>query len=549
MWSIHYDPAGNAPHLFPLASVRGCDLAAGTGECSLQGLGGGAGNIFKINYDVDFLAGAKAKLNPCAHLRAESRFGAPTICPTGGVAGTNVAEMLAVLSPVPREVQARTGHALANPGLVTLDVKGEQATSGQYLFPFGIGLGGISVPEMVEVNLDALATPTIFAGIPWNLDRRLSPGGCDGACETTPQPLDPFPYEGPGLDPRTQATFPAFAYADSVYTASLLTRAADRILSFVDPVLGKPNGNATVLAWPPVDPAPRAISPTPEVALVCAAAPPPNRPPVAVADVAITSAGVPVIVAVLANDSDPDGNPITVTAVTDGSGGTVANNGSSVTYTPGAGFTGADAFSYTIADGAGGTATAPVTVTVNPPANVPPVAVADQASTVAGQAVQVPVLANDTDPDGDPLSVVAVTQGANGAVVNNGLSVTYTPAPGFVGSDAFTYLIADGRSGVSIGNVTVTVASPETVVVQLSLFRTTGSEWRVGGTTTAPGATLTIHLGATLGGAVVGTTTAAANGSWSFRELGSTVPPDASRQVSIESTGGGTRLGVNVTVR
>ena len=55
-------------------------------------------------------------------------------------------------------------------------------------------------------------TPSEFSGIPWNLDRRLSPGGCDGACEagavtgTNAQfRLDPFPFEN--IDPRTQANF------------------------------------------------------------------------------------------------------------------------------------------------------------------------------------------------------------------------------------------------------------------------------------------------------------------------------------------------------
>ena len=160
-------------------------------------------------------------------------------------------------------------------GLVTVDVNGEPATNGQYLFPFGIGLGGIDIPAFDEINLDGLNTPTIFAGIPWNLDRRLGPGGCidtdgDGVvdCETTPQPLAPFPFEG--LDPRFQASgLPTGPYTDPAFTASPLSHAYDRILSFVDPGKGKFDGNATVLAWPPAEPAPLTIVPTPEVVLVC----------------------------------------------------------------------------------------------------------------------------------------------------------------------------------------------------------------------------------------------------------------------------------------
>ncbi len=131
---------------------------------------------------------------------------------------------------------------------------GNAATHGQYLFPFGMGLGGIDIPNFFEINLDGVASPIMFSGIPWNLDRRLSPGGCfpEGVCEGTPQPLDPFPFEI--LDPRLQASLPLGAFTDQTYTQTSLPRVADRILSFVD-ATGRANGNATRLAWPPVNPA------------------------------------------------------------------------------------------------------------------------------------------------------------------------------------------------------------------------------------------------------------------------------------------------------
>jgi len=269
IWSLHYDPETNEPHEFPLASTRGCDLAAGAGECTNQGLGGGAATIFKIRHDVDFLAQpTDPKLDPCAHLRAA---GFP-VCPLGGT----LAEQFAILSPVPHEIQARTAHAIANPDLVTLDVNGNQATNGQYLFPLGMNLGGIAVPEFVEINLDQVASPFIFAGIPWNLDRRLSPGGCvdttgDGVkdCEANPQPLRPFPFSG--LDPRTQAGTPFTTYNDPVYTAAQLTFARDRILSFFDPAVGNFNGDLSLLAWPPADPPARIIRPVTPLSFICGA--------------------------------------------------------------------------------------------------------------------------------------------------------------------------------------------------------------------------------------------------------------------------------------
>lgn len=91
-----------------------------------------------------------------------------------------------------------------------------------------------------------------------------------------------------------------------------------------------------------------------------------NRPPLANVDTAATVRSRPVTIAVLANDSDPDGERPTVTGVTTAAHGTVVLNADgTVTYTAARGFTGDDTFSYTISDGRGGTAMATVTVTVN----------------------------------------------------------------------------------------------------------------------------------------------------------------------------------------
>jgi subtilisin family serine protease len=73
---------------------------------------------------------------------------------------------------------------------------------------------------------------------------------------------------------------------------------------------------------------------------------------------------------------------------------------------------------------------------------LPPTANNDTASTVEQTAVRINVLANDTDPDGDQLSVTSVGAAANGTVINNGDgTVTYTPRAGFIGADTFTYTI------------------------------------------------------------------------------------------------------------
>ncbi|RUM65490.1 MAG: hypothetical protein DSZ03_02705, partial [Sulfurimonas sp.] len=191
-----------------------------------------------------------------------------------------------------------------------------------------------------------------------------------------------------------------------------------------------------------------------------------NAPPVAVDDATGTNQNIPVTIPVLSNDSDPDGDPLQVTEVTDGAHGVVTldpNSGNPV-YTPNPGFIGTDTFTYTISDGHGGFDTATVTVTINapvtpPPSNTPPHAANDAIVTDEDIPVVIAVLNNDNDSNGDPLSVIAVTNGANGTVTIDPVSGNpiYTPNENFNGEDTFTYTISDGHGGFDTATVTVTV--------------------------------------------------------------------------------------------
>jgi VCBS repeat-containing protein len=186
---------------------------------------------------------------------------------------------------------------------------------------------------------------------------------------------------------------------------------------------------------------------------------PVNDAPVAEADAVATSEDTAVTYNVLGNDSDVDGDSLTVSSVTDGAHGTVTiNDDGTVTYTPEADFSGSDSFTYTISDGQGGTDTATVTVTVDA-VNQAPVAEADSLSTGEDTAVTYKVLGNDTDVDGDDLTVTSASDGANGTVTINGDgTVTYTPNSDFNGSDSFTYTVSDGNGGTDTATVKVTVS-------------------------------------------------------------------------------------------
>jgi large repetitive protein len=96
-------------------------------------------------------------------------------------------------------------------------------------------------------------------------------------------------------------------------------------------------------------------------------------------------------------------------------------------------------------------------VTVAPP-NGPPTAGPDSAATRRNTAVRIRVLANDSDPDGDPISLVTVTQGVKGtATIGSDARVRYAPARNKRGRDTYTYTISDGRGKTAIGRVRVTI--------------------------------------------------------------------------------------------
>lgn len=187
-----------------------------------------------------------------------------------------------------------------------------------------------------------------------------------------------------------------------------------------------------------------------------------NQLPTANADSATTEQGQAVDINVLSNDSDPDGDSLTVSDYDDTSaeGGTVdCSGGSSCHYTPPGGFSGTDLFTYTVSDSRGGTDTATVSVTVE--ANLPPTAADDSATTTEGQPVVVNVLGNDSDPNGDTLTINSFTQPGDGTVEQAGAgALRYTPDGGFTGGDSFNYTISDGHGGTDSATVNVTVNTP-----------------------------------------------------------------------------------------
>ncbi|GAA3949010.1 Ig-like domain-containing protein [Allohahella marinimesophila] len=204
--------------------------------------------------------------------------------------------------------------------------------------------------------------------------------------------------------------------------------------------------------------------------------PPENLAPVAVDDAAVTDENTAVTVDVLANDTDPDGDALTVSSASAANGTVVINADGSLTYTPDADFTGEDSILYTITDGNGGSSEASVAVTVND-TNALPVAVDDSASVQeeAGLSQIGNALLNDLAGDGtmiismvngDALNVGASVAGSNGGlfVMAADGSVSFDPDGQFAALNAgetattsVTYTISDEDGDLSTATYTVTV--------------------------------------------------------------------------------------------
>ena len=209
---------------------------------------------------------------------------------------------------------------------------------------------------------------------------------------------------------------------------------------------------------------------------------PSNTPPTANPDSAQVIAGALVEVFVLANDTDletPGALEVVSVNVISGQGSaTVTGQNTTVTYTAPAGYQGTTQLQYTITDGML-TDSSTITIDVQLPPNTPPNINDDDAITTYATAVDIDVLANDSDDDpGDVLTLQSVTQPAHGSAAIVGSLVRYTPGAGFLGSDSFTYTATDGQDP---GNATVNVLVASAIRM----------EW---GTTTASGSWSTVNL-------------------------------------------------------
>jgi len=183
-----------------------------------------------------------------------------------------------------------------------------------------------------------------------------------------------------------------------------------------------------------------------------------NATPVAEDDVLIVTEDTPLLFDPLANDTDPDGDVLTVGGLVQPTAGLITSESTGeLLYTPPQDFAGSTTATYTVRDPYGGSDTAVIRITVLP-VNDAPVGSPDKIILTSYLPQVIPVLANDTDPDGDVLTVDSVGKVDRGAVAVDSGAITFTPPDEWVGSTTFTYTVVDPDGASDVAEVTVVLA-------------------------------------------------------------------------------------------
>lgn len=154
---------------------------------------------------------------------------------------------------------------------------------------------------------------------------------------------------------------------------------------------------------------------------------------------------------------DPGGEPLTYIVDQPPSNGqlSLTTDGTWI-YIPVANYNGSDSFTVVVTDAHGASSILTVHIGITP-VNDAPLAQPDNATTREDTSVRIDVLANDTDPEGDVLSVTAANAGNGTVTINPDGTLDYTPAVNFSGTDTITYSITDGQGGTASSTVTVVV--------------------------------------------------------------------------------------------
>ncbi len=184
-----------------------------------------------------------------------------------------------------------------------------------------------------------------------------------------------------------------------------------------------------------------------------------DNPPAAVSENITTKEDTPVSITL--KGSDPEGNQVTFKKLTDPVHGKLIGTEPNFVYTPELNYSGVDSFSFKVNDGVIDSNTAFVSITITSE-NDPPVAKDDVVEIIEDtNMVTLNVLENDTDIDGDQLTLLSAAEGKSGSIVisSDNKTIIYTPTKNFSGTDTFTYTVSDSRGGTDTGTVNIKVVA------------------------------------------------------------------------------------------
>jgi cyclophilin family peptidyl-prolyl cis-trans isomerase len=184
--------------------------------------------------------------------------------------------------------------------------------------------------------------------------------------------------------------------------------------------------------------------------------------PTANAQSVTTAQGTSTPITLTGSDSNTPPLPLTYTVISNPANGTLSGTVPNLTYTPNPGYIGSDSFQFTDSNGTVTSAPATVTLTVagQPTANAQSVTVAP------GSSKPITLTGSDPDTPSLPLTYTVTADPANGTLSGTAPNLTYTPNPGFVGSDSFQFTDSNGTLTSAAATVTLTVVGQPTANAQ-----------------------------------------------------------------------------------
>lgn len=189
-----------------------------------------------------------------------------------------------------------------------------------------------------------------------------------------------------------------------------------------------------------------------------------NTQPVATDDVITVKRNISTYLDVLVNDTDADGDLLTLTSATVDIG-EVSIISNELHFSPQAEHVGTATINYGVSDGNGGSAFAAVTVEVVEN-KAPQVSAIINVTTDDQSPINIDILANVTDDDNNDFTIISASADNGTVVINDDGTITYTPNVGFEGTDTVTFIISDGDGGITQGQFNVVVKAYKRVSVE-----------------------------------------------------------------------------------